>query len=58
MFGTDLPSTRAARPYSDRDFLLVVDTLGEAAARRVLYENALAFYSPQAIGAARQAVTI
>ena len=28
-------STRAARPYSDRDFQLVIDTLGEAAARRV-----------------------
>lgn len=44
MFGTDLPSTRAARPYSDRDFKLVIDTLGEAAARRVLFENAAHFY--------------
>jgi predicted TIM-barrel fold metal-dependent hydrolase len=44
MFGTDLPSTRAARPYSDRDFQLVIDTLGEAAARRVLLENASRFY--------------
>ena len=27
MFGTDLPSTRAARPYSDRDFRLVTEFL-------------------------------
>ena len=29
MFGTDLPSTRAPRPYADEDLLLVVETLGE-----------------------------
>ena len=44
MFGSDLPSTRAARPYSDRDFRLVIDTLGETAARQVLLENAVEFY--------------
>ena len=44
MFGTDLPSTRAARPYSDRDFALVVETLGEDTARQVLFENARDFY--------------
>jgi predicted TIM-barrel fold metal-dependent hydrolase len=44
MFGTDLPSTRAARPYSDRDFKLVIDTLGEENAHRVLYDNARTFY--------------
>lgn len=44
MFGTDLPSTRAARPYSDHDFQLVVDTLGEEGARRVLFDNAIDFY--------------
>lgn len=44
MFGTDLPSTRAARPYSDRDFQLVIDTLGEEAAERVFYTNAVDFY--------------
>jgi predicted TIM-barrel fold metal-dependent hydrolase len=44
MFGTDLPSTRAARPYSDRDFQLVIDTLGEEAARRVFHTNAINFY--------------
>jgi predicted TIM-barrel fold metal-dependent hydrolase len=44
MFGTDFPSTRAPRPYSDDDFLLVVDTLGEEAARAVFYDNAAKFY--------------
>ena len=44
MFGTDLPSTRAARPYTDRDFQLLIDTLGEKAARQVFYTNAIDFY--------------
>jgi predicted TIM-barrel fold metal-dependent hydrolase len=44
MFGTDLPSTRAPRPYADDDFLLVVETLGDEAARAVFYDNAAAFY--------------
>jgi predicted TIM-barrel fold metal-dependent hydrolase len=44
MFGTDLPSTRAPRPYRDEDFLLVVDTLGDDAARAVFYDNSAAFY--------------
>lgn len=44
MFGTDLPSTRAPRPYCDDDFLLVVDTLGDEAAQAVFYDNAAAFY--------------
>lgn len=44
MFGTDLPSTRAARPYADSDFRLVIDTLGDDAAARVLHDNAVSFY--------------
>lgn len=44
MFGTDLPSTRAPRPYCDEDFLLVVETLGDDAARAVFYDNAARFY--------------
>jgi predicted TIM-barrel fold metal-dependent hydrolase len=50
MFGTDLPSTRAPRPYRDEDLLLVVDALGEEAARQVLYDNATAWYRPKALG--------
>ena len=44
MFGTDLPSTRAPRPYSDDDFQLVVDALGEDSARKVFCDNARGFY--------------
>lgn len=44
LFGTDLPSTRAARPYADEDFLLVIETLGEELARKVFCDNALNFY--------------
>lgn len=44
MFGSDLPSTRAPRPFSDADHALVLDTLGDSAAQAVFYENAMAFY--------------
>lgn len=44
MFGTDLPSTRAPRPYADSDYLLVADTLGDEAAQAVFYDNAAEFY--------------
>ena len=50
MFGTDFPSTRAPRPYTDEDLILTVDALGEEAARKVLYENAVAFYRPRQLG--------
>lgn len=46
MFGTDLPSTRAPRAYTDNDFSLVIETLGPEAARNVLSKNALDFYKP------------
>jgi len=44
MFGTDLPCTRAPRPYTDEDLLLVVETLGDEGARKALCENAIDFY--------------
>lgn len=44
MFGTDLPSTRARRPFREEDIALIVDSLDEAQARRVLHDNAIAFY--------------
>jgi len=47
MFGTDLPSTRAPRPYADSDFLLAAETLGDEAARAVFYDNAAEFYRLQ-----------
>ena len=49
MFGTDLPSTRAPRPYEDGDYTLVLETLGEEKATNVFYENALEFYRPKKI---------
>jgi predicted TIM-barrel fold metal-dependent hydrolase len=47
VFGTDLPSTRAPRSYSDKDYLLVVDTLGEEMAKKVFLENAIQLYRPK-----------
>ena len=44
MFGTDLPSTRAPTPYSDKDFNLVIDALGAENAKAVFSCNALEFY--------------
>jgi predicted TIM-barrel fold metal-dependent hydrolase len=44
IFGTDLPSTRAPLAYEDSDFILVVDTLGIEAARKIFYCNAASFY--------------
>lgn len=46
MFGTDLPSTRAPRPFAAEDISIIVDTLGADRARRVLYQNAVDFYRP------------
>jgi predicted TIM-barrel fold metal-dependent hydrolase len=44
IFGTDLPSTRAPHPYRDQDYQLIIDTLDEQAAKKVLFENAEIFY--------------
>jgi len=49
MFGTDLPSTRAPRPYRDDDYTLVLETLGEEKAANVFYKNAIEFYRPKMI---------
>lgn len=46
MFGTDLPSTRAPRPYRDSDFALVIEALGADDAGQVLHANATSFYRP------------
>ncbi|HXG50219.1 MAG TPA: amidohydrolase family protein [candidate division Zixibacteria bacterium] len=47
MFGTDLPCTRAPRPYRDEDYTLVLETLGEEKAADVFYKNAIDFYRPK-----------
>ena len=44
LFGTDLPSTRAPRPYRDTDFLEVIDIVGEQGARALFSDNALDLY--------------
>jgi predicted TIM-barrel fold metal-dependent hydrolase len=44
MFGTDLPSTRAPRPFSAADIDLVGATLGHDEAEKVLHDNAVTLY--------------
>ncbi|MQA09707.1 MAG: amidohydrolase family protein [Pseudonocardiaceae bacterium] len=44
LFGTDLPSTRAPRPFADTDIELIRETLDEGLARKALQDNAIAFY--------------
>lgn len=44
MFGTDLPSTRAKRPFRFSDIKLIKDALDEEAAKKVFYKNALQWY--------------
>jgi predicted TIM-barrel fold metal-dependent hydrolase len=46
MFGTDLPSTRARRPFEPADIELVARTLGPVLARKALHDTARAFYAP------------
>jgi predicted TIM-barrel fold metal-dependent hydrolase len=44
IFGTDLPGTRAERPFEESDVDLILESLGEPLANRVLRENALDWY--------------
>ncbi|MGW4352775.1 amidohydrolase family protein [Nocardia sp. NPDC004582] len=43
MFGTDLPGTRAGRPFRDADISLIADSVGSDL-HKVLEDNARAFY--------------
>jgi predicted TIM-barrel fold metal-dependent hydrolase len=47
LFGTDLPSTRAPRPFADADLELV----REAGGSRAVWENAVALYRPATVAA-------
>ncbi|BBM03034.1 amidohydrolase [Microbulbifer sp. GL-2] len=47
MFGSDLPSTRAPRPFRYEDIKLIQDALGEPASSKVFWKNAKAFYLGQ-----------
>ncbi len=44
MFGTDLPSTRARRPFSAADIRLLEQIIEPALLARVMYDNAARFY--------------
>ncbi len=44
MFGTDLPSTRAKRPFHEKDITLIQELFDEKARNKILYENALKWY--------------
>jgi predicted TIM-barrel fold metal-dependent hydrolase len=44
MFGTDLPSTRAKRPYDHSDLELIYNILDEDQAENVLYKTAIKWY--------------
>lgn len=44
MFGTDLPSTRAPRPFQAGDIELIFKSLGDGDAERTLLSNAARFY--------------
>lgn len=44
MVGTDLPSTRAKRPFADADLDLIADTVGPEHADAVFWGNAARFY--------------
>jgi hypothetical protein len=46
MFGTDLPSTRAKRPFKADDIDLIIKVLGNEISRKVLWSNAIDFYKP------------
>ncbi len=49
MFGTDLPSMRARRPFEPADMALISGVLGPALARKAFYDNAMALYRPRAV---------
>lgn len=46
LFGTDLTSTRARRPFSNEHLTLLYEALGPSLAARALHDNAVAWYQP------------
>lgn len=48
LFGTDLPGTRARRPFLAADIDLIVDSLGEPLADLALHDNAMHWYMKDA----------
>lgn len=54
MFGTDLPSQRARRPFLPSDIDLICDALGDGMVRKVFFDTAARFYRPRELPAARE----
>ena len=44
MFGTDLPSTRAKKPFSAKDIELIVQNFSQEDSKRILWKNGAIFY--------------
>ena len=44
LFGTDLPSTRAKRPFEFGDIELIQQLFDEEATNKILYKNAVNWY--------------
>ncbi|MFE3574822.1 amidohydrolase family protein [Lysinibacillus sp. NPDC059133] len=44
MFGTDLPSTRAKRPFAYADIELIQELFDATSTEKILYQNAMNFY--------------
>jgi predicted TIM-barrel fold metal-dependent hydrolase len=49
MFGTDMPSTRARRPFEPADMALVASVLGPELARKAFWDNAVELYRPKGL---------
>jgi predicted TIM-barrel fold metal-dependent hydrolase len=47
VFGTDMPSTRAQRPFSPADIALIKQVLGPQLAHKALWANAVDLYQPK-----------
>jgi len=50
LFGTDLPSTRAPRPFQEQDLHLIMESLEPELADKAFYDNAVSLYRPRTIG--------
>ncbi len=44
LFGTDLPGTRAPRPFSPQDLTLIADNFAPETVENILWKNAASFY--------------
>jgi len=50
LFGTDLPGTRAPRPFAPEDLEQLAESVGDGAQlRRLLHDNAVALYRPNQV---------